>query len=331
MKAILISNENDYRAELVELDEAALPEGDVLVDVKFSTLNYKDALAITGQSPVVRRFPMIPGIDLAGQVQASSHPDFAAGDMVLANGFGLGENHCGGLAQKARLKGDWLLPLPEKLSAREAMAIGTAGYTAMLCIMALEDHGIGPASGDILVSGATGGVGSIAISLLARAGYAVTASTGRAAKEADYLKSLGATNIIERAQLSEPGRPLQKERWAAAIDVAGGHTLANICASTAYGGVVAACGLAEHMDFPASVLPFILRGITLCGIDSVHAGMERRRSAWERLARDMDRKKLTKMSRSIGLAESLNAANELLQGKIRGRLVVDMSPQVINS
>ncbi len=324
MKAILITSDNGHQAQLVELDENRLPEGDVLVRVDYSTLNYKDALAITGKGPVVRQFPMIPGIDLAGEVLTSNHPRFAVGDRVVLNGFGAGELHWGGLAQKARLNGDWLIRLPEGLSARDAMAIGTAGYTAMLSIMALEDHGIHPASGEILVTGATGGVGSIAVALLAQNGYSITASTGRLKMQEDYLTRLGATTIIPRTELSAPGRPLQKERWAAAIDVAGSHTLANICASLKYGGVVAACGLAQGMDFPSTVMPFILRGITLCGIDSVYVARDRREYAWKFLATSLDRAKLATMTQEISLEQVIPTAADLLAGKVRGRIVVNV-------
>ncbi len=330
MKAILITRENDdYRAQLTDIDDSALPAGnadanEVLVEISHSSLNYKDALAITGKSPVVRSFPMVPGIDLAGKVVESEHPGFSAGDMVLVNGHGVGEIHWGGLAQRARLKGEWLTRLPDPFSTLDAMAIGTAGYTAMLCIMALEDHGITPDSGEILVTGAAGGVGSVAIALLARYGFSVTASTGRLQSEGDYLTALGATTLMERSLLSKAGRPLQKERWAAAIDVAGSHTLANICASTKYGGVVAACGLAQGMDFPSSVMPFILRGVTLCGIDSVYAPQEKRQAAWTRLARDLDMSKLAEMTRLIGLGDVIPAASDLLEGRVRGRIVVNV-------
>jgi acrylyl-CoA reductase (NADPH) len=301
-----------------------LPEGDVTVQVEWSTLNYKDGLAITGQSPVVRRFPMVPGIDFAGTVSQSSHPNWKAGDKVILNGWGVGETHCGGLAEKARVKGEWLVPLPAAFSARQAMAIGTAGYTAMLCVLALEKHGIKPADGDILVTGANGGVGSVAIALLAKLGYKVVASTGRPA-EAEHMKALGASEVIDRAELSAPGKPIGKERWAGVVDTVGSHTLANACATTKYRGAVAACGLAGGMDFPATVAPFILRGVTLYGIDSVMAPLAVRLEAWSRLGRDLDISKLDTFTREIGLAEALVVAAELLEGKVRGRVVVDVT------
>lgn len=324
-RAILIEkDDHGYRAGLQQLDEARLPEGEVLVKVSHSTLNYKDALAITGKGPVVRQFPMVPGIDLAGVVEQSSHPDYQPGAAVLLNGWGVGEAHWGGLAEKARLKGDWLIPLPEGFSAAEAMAIGTAGYTAMLSLLALERHGVTPDKGEVLVTGANGGVGSVAIALLARLGYRVVASTGRP-EEADYLKQLGAAEIIERASLSEPGRPLGRERWAGAIDSVGSHTLANVCASTRYGGCVAACGLAQGMEFPATVAPFILRGVTLAGIDSVMRPRADRIEAWARLERDLDKGLLAPITREIGLGEVIATAGELLAGKVRGRVVVDVN------
>lgn len=324
-RAILIEkDDHGYRAGVQELDQARLPEGDVRVRVSHSTLNYKDALAITGKGPVVRQFPMVPGIDLAGIVEESSHPDYQPGDAVLLNGWGVGESHWGGLAQQARLNGDWLIPLPQGFSAAEAMAIGTAGYTAMLSVLALERNGVTPERGEVLVTGANGGVGSFAIALLAKLGYRVLASTGRP-EEADYLKSLGATEIIDRATLSEPGRPLGRERWAGAIDSVGSHTLANVCASTRYGGTVAACGLAQGMDFPATVAPFILRGVTLAGIDSVMRPRADRLEAWQRLARDLDKGLLASMTRTIGLEEAIATAGELLTGKVRGRVVVDVN------
>ncbi len=324
MKAILITRDDSYQATLTQLDDSTLPQGDVLVRVEASTLNYKDALAITGKSPVVRNFPMVPGIDLAGTVVESQNHEFSTGDKVLLNGFGVGETHWGGLAQLARLNADWLIALPDGFSSQQAMAVGTAGYTAMLCIMALEEHGVTPDKGEILVTGATGGVGSVAIALLARLGYQITASSGRPQSEGDYLSSLGAHNIIERGELSEKGRPLQKERWAGAIDVAGSHTLANICASMKYSGVVAACGLAQGMDFPSTVMPFILRGVTLCGIDSVYVSKERRHQAWSRLARDLDMQKLQSMISVISLDQVIPTASDLLEGRIRGRIVVNM-------
>ncbi len=324
-RAILIDKDDTgYRASLQTLDEAQLPAGDVRVRVSHSTLNYKDALAITGKGPVVRQFPMVPGIDLAGVVEESRHPDFKAGDAVLLNGWGVGEGHWGGLAEQARLNGDWLIPLPAGFSAAEAMALGTAGYTAMLAVLALERHGVTPERGEVLVTGANGGVGSVAIALLAKLGYRVAASTGRP-EEAEYLRSLGAAEIVERASLSEPGRPLGRERWAGAIDSVGSHTLANVCASTRYGGCVAACGLAQGMDFPATVAPFILRGVTLAGIDSVMRPRADRLEAWSRLARDLDKRLLAPITRTIGLEEVIPTAGELLAGKVRGRVVVDVN------
>lgn len=324
-RAILIDKDDTgYRASLQTLDEAQLPAGDVRVRVSHSTLNYKDALAITGKGPVVRQFPMVPGIDLAGVVEESRHPDFKAGDAVLLNGWGVGEGHWGGLAEQARLNGDWLIPLPAGFSAAEAMALGTAGYTAMLAVLALERHGVTPERGEVLVTGANGGVGSVAIALLAKLGYRVAASTGRP-EEAEYLKSLGAAEIVERASLSAPGRPLGRERWAGAIDSVGSHTLANVCAGTRYGGCVAACGLAQGMDFPATVAPFILRGVTLAGIDSVMRPRADRLEAWSRLARDLDKRLLAPITRTIGLEEVIPTAGELLAGKVRGRVVVDVN------
>lgn len=324
-RALLIEkDEQGQRVSLKNLQKNQLPDGDVLVRVSHSTLNYKDALAITGKGPVVRQFPMVPGIDLAGIVEESQHPDFKAGDAVLLNGWGVGEAHWGGLSQYARLKGDWLIPQPEGFSPAEAMAIGTAGYTAMLSVLALERHGITPERGDILVTGANGGVGSFAIALLARLGYRVVASTGRP-EEAEYLSALGAAEIIERASLSAPGRPLGRERWAGAIDSVGSHTLANVCASTRYGGCVAACGLAQGMDFPATVAPFILRGVTLAGIDSVMRPRADRLAAWQRLARDLDRGLLATTTHTIGLEQAIEAASALLAGHVRGRIVVDVN------
>ncbi|MDI3514492.1 MAG: MDR family oxidoreductase [Gammaproteobacteria bacterium] len=324
-KAVLIEkDEAGYRAGVTELDDAALPEGDVTVRVAYSTLNYKDGLAITGKGPVVRKFPMVPGIDLAGTVEASSHPAIAVGDAVVLNGWGVGEGHWGGLAQRARLKGDWLVPLPATFTPRQAMAIGTAGYTAMLCVMALERHGVSPEQGEVLVTGANGGVGSVAVALLAKLGFTVVASTGRP-QEADYLKALGAAEIIDRAQFSAPGKPLAKERWAGAVDTVGSHTLANVCASTRYRGTVAACGLAQGMDLPATVAPFILRGVTLAGVDSVMAPRAERLEAWRRLAQDLDVGKLELMAHEIGLGEVVATAAALLDGKVRGRVVVDVN------
>lgn len=318
-------DEAGYRATLASLDDAALPPGDVTIDVAYSTLNYKDGLAITGQGGgVVRRFPMVPGIDLAGTVMHSENADYRVGDAVLLNGWGVGEKHWGGLAQRARVQGEWLVPLPEGISARQAMAIGTAGYTAMLCVMALERHGLRPEQGEVLVTGANGGVGSFAITLLSRLGYRVVASTGRP-QEAAYLTALGASEIIDRATLSQPGKPLQAERWAAAIDSVGSHTLANVCASLRADGAVAACGLAQGMDFPSTVAPFILRGVSLLGINSVTRPRHERIEAWARLARDLDLATLDDITQEIGLGDAVSAASALLEGNVRGRLVVDVN------
>jgi acrylyl-CoA reductase (NADPH) len=323
--AILLNKNDDgtTAARLVQLDEAQLPlDGDVTVRVDYSTVNYKDGLAITGKAPVVRSWPMVPGIDGAGEVLASSHPDWKAGDAFILNGWGVGESHWGCLSQRAKLKGGWLIPRPPGMSARTAMGIGTAGYTAMLCAMALQEQGVDKSSGEILVTGASGGVGSIAIAILAGWGYRVVASTGKLA-EAEYLTSLGAAEVIDRATLSAPGKPLQKERWAGVVDSVGSYTLANAVAQTRYGGVVTACGLAQGMDFPASVAPFILRGVRLIGIDSVMAPLPKRVAAWERLANELDASKLAAITREIGLAEAISLAPELLAGKLRGRLVVN--------
>ena len=308
------------------LDDSALPvfeANGVSVDVAFSTINFKDGLAITGKSPVVRKWPMVPGIDFAGTVSASDDPRWQVGDAVILNGWGVGESHWGGLAEKARVNGDWLVRLPAALQPADAMALGTAGYTAMLCVLALQRQGVKPGSGDILVTGATGGVGSVAVSLLSRLGYRVVASTGKA-DQAEYLKALGAAEIIDRATLSAPGKPLQKERWAGVVDTVGSHTLANACASTRYGGTVTACGLAQGMDLPVTVAPFILRGVLLVGIDSVMAPLALRTQAWERLAQDIDHSALALIARRIGLAEALATAPQILGGSIRGRLVVDV-------
>jgi len=324
-KAIVISKSGDAQQCAVrDAETTELPEGDVTLKVDYSTVNYKDGLAITGKAPVVRKFPMVPGIDGAGTVTASSHAQFKAGDHVILNGWGVGESHWGCLAQEARLKGDWLITRPAQFTARQAMAIGTAGYTAMLCVLALEQHGVKPGDGEVLVTGAAGGVGSVAIALLAKLGYRVVASTGRQ-NEAEYLKSLGAAEIIDRATLAAPGKPLAKERWAGAVDTVGSHTLANICASMRYRGAVAACGLAGGMDFPSSVAPFILRGVTLAGIDSVMAPRALRVEAWNRLARDLDPARLDAITREIALSEAIPAAAEILAGKIRGRLVVNVN------
>lgn len=323
-KGILIEkDEAGYRASLTDLDEAGLPEGDVTVRVSHSTLNYKDALAITGKGPVVRKFPMVPGIDLAGTVEHSTHPDYKSGDSVILNGWGVGETHWGGLAQKARVNGNWLVPLPGQFTPQQAMAIGTAGYTAMLCVLALERHGVTPSDGEILVTGAAGGLGSVATAVLSRLGFKVVAVSGRPA-EADYLTSLGAVEVLDRVLFATPGKPLGKERWAGAVDVVGSHTLANVCATTKYGGVVTACGLAGGMDFPATVAPFILRGVTLAGIDSVMCPRRQRLEAWRRLGSDLDISKLAAISNEIGLSEVMPHAARLLNGEVRGRVVVDV-------
>lgn len=324
MKGILLSKGEAFSAAVAEIDEIQLMDGDVTVRIAYSTLNYKDGLALTNKSPVVRKWPMVPGIDLAGAVESSTHPGFKAGDQVVLNGWGVGEVHWGGLAQKARVKGDWLIALPSRFSPRQAMALGTAGYTAMLCVMRMEQLGVGKEQGEILVTGATGGVGSVAVSILAALGYTVVASTGKTA-EADYLKSLGAAGVIDRATLGEPGKPMQKERWAGVVDSVGSHTLANACAQTKYGGVVAACGLAQGMDLPGSVAPFILRGVTLAGIDSVMAPKDLRVKAWDRLGRDIVPAKLDAITREIGLGDAIAAAGELMAGRVRGRLVVNVN------
>jgi acrylyl-CoA reductase (NADPH) len=322
-KGIVVEKDADgYRASVSELDEGRLPAGDVTVQVEYSTLNYKDGLAITGKGPVVRSFPMVPGIDFAGVVQQSEHPDFKTGDRVVLNGWGVGETHWGGLAQRARVKGDWLIPLPQRFGSKEAMAIGTAGYTAMLCVMALERHGLKAGQGPVLVTGANGGVGSFAIALLAGLGHHVVASTGRP-EESEYLRRLGAAEVIDRKELSEPGKPLQKERWSAAVDCVGSHTLANVCAQLRYGGAVAACGLAQGLDLPASVAPFILRGVNLLGIDSVMRPKADRLAAWDRLAQDLRGPILEDIAAEISLSEAIDAADRLMRGKIRGRVVVN--------
>ena len=307
--------------ELKQLDDTDLMDGDVTVKVEYSTLNYKDGLALTGKSPVVRKFPLTPGIDFSGTVLSSEHANFSTGDQVVLNGFGVGEVHSGGYAQKARVKGDWLVQLPDGLDTRQAMAIGTAGYTAMLCIIALENHGIRPRDGDVLVTGASGGVGSVAITILYRLGYRVIATTGRM-EEKDYLSRLGAADVLERADFAAKARPLYKELWAAAVDVAGGNTLANVLSQIKYGGAVAACGLAESIELPASVAPFILRGITLYGIDSVMASLEKRGQAWGRLAQDLDLKLLEALSFELDFTDLPQAAEDILAGKIRGRAIV---------
>ena len=324
-KGILIEKDDaGYRAALKEIDESQLPEGDVTVRVSHSTLNYKDGLAITGAGPVVRKFPLVPGIDLVGTVESSSHAEWRAGDAVVLNGWGVGEGHWGGLAQKARLKGDWLVPLPAQFTPQQAMSIGTAGYTAMLCVLALERHGVTPEHGEILVTGAAGGVGSVAVSVLSKLGYTVVGVTGRP-EEIDYVKGLGASEVLERAAFSSPGKPLARERWAGAVDVVGSHTLANVCASTKYRGVVTACGLAGGMDFPATVAPFILRGVTLAGVDSVMCPREDRLVAWKRLGTDLDLEKLSVITNEISLAEAIPMARKLLDGQVRGRVLVDVN------
>jgi acrylyl-CoA reductase (NADPH) len=321
-KAIVIEKaESGTKAALAEFDEANLMDGDVTVRVEYSSLNYKDGLAITGKAPVVRRFPMIPGIDFAGTVESSNHAAWKPGDKVVLNGWGCGETHLGAYGEKARVKGDWLVPLPASMSAREAMAIGTAGYTAMLAVMALERHGLTPERGPVVVTGAAGGVGSVAVAILAKRGFSVIAVTGRP-QEADYLKGLGATEIIERKELTGPAKPLAKERWAGGVDAVGSTTLVNVLSMTRYGGAVAACGLAGGMDLPGSVAPFILRGVCLYGIDSVMCPIERRREAWKRLENDLDRPKLAAMTEEIPLTGVFEAAPRILAGQVRGRIVV---------
>jgi acrylyl-CoA reductase (NADPH) len=322
MKAILVDKIDDqYTAELKEVSPGDLPAGDVTVEVDYSTLNYKDSLAITGDSPVIRRFPMVPGVDFAGSVVESESDEFAVGDEVVLNGWGVGEAHWGGYAEQARVEGEWLVPLPSAFTTRQAMAIGTAGYTAMLCVLALEGNGSRPEAGPVLVTGATGGVGSVAVVLLAKLGYEVIAATGKA-DEHDYLTQLGASDIVDRSELSEPGRPLGKQRWAAAVDSVGSHTLANVLASTMYGGTVAACGLAQGMDLPATVAPFILRGVTLVGVDSVNCPRPRRLEAWNRLATDLDIDLLEAMSTEVSLEDVLDLARRQLDGELRGRTIV---------
>ncbi|MET0334409.1 MAG: MDR family oxidoreductase [Rhizobacter sp.] len=321
-KALLLEKTDaGFSARVQPVDEARLPAGDVLVKVDCSTLNYKDGLALTNKAPVVRQWPMVAGIDGAGTVLESTHPAWKPGDAWVLNGWGVGEVHWGCLAEKARLQGDWLVKLPSAFTARQAMAIGTAGYTAMLCVLALERHGVKPGDGDVLVTGATGGVGSVATALLARLGYRVTGSTGKAS-EADYLHTLGAVGVIDRAELTAPGKPLQKERWAAVVDAVGSHTLVNACAQTRYGGVVAACGLAQGSDLSGTVLPFILRSVTLAGVDSVMAPLALRQQAWDRLAKDLDPKLIERLAQDIDLADAVTHAEALMAGKVRGRLVV---------
>ena len=323
-KALVVNKSPDFAVELREVDDDFLPEGDVTIDVDYSTINYKDALAITNRSPVVRNWPMIVGVDGAGIVRESSHPAWQPGDRVILNGFGVGETHKGCLAQRARLKGDWLVRMPAGFTARQAMAIGTAGYTAMLCILALEKHGVSKDDGEILVTGATGGVGSVAIALLAKLGYTVVAATGKAEQE-PYLRSLGASSVVARDSLTTAGKPLQKERWAAAVDTLGSHALANTCAQMRYGGAVAACGLAQGADLPVTVMPFILRGVALLGVDSVMAPLTLRQQAWDRLARDLPRDLLDAMTTEITLPDVQKAAADMMAGKISGRIVVRTS------
>jgi acrylyl-CoA reductase (NADPH) len=329
-KAIRIDKaEKGQTVGLVDFDESELMDGDVTVAVEWSTVNYKDGLAVTGKAPVVRRFPMIPGIDFVGTVESSANPEWKAGDRVILNGWGTGETHLGAYAEKSRVKGDWLVPLPAGMTGREAMAIGTAGYTAMLAVMALEDRGVTPDRGPVVVTGAAGGVGSVAIALLAKLGFHVVASTGRP-QEGDYLKGLGAKELIDRAELAAPGKPLGKERWAGGVDSVGSTTLANVLAATKYAGAVAACGLAGGMDLPTSVAPFILRGVSLLGIDSVMCPQARRREAWKRLASDLDRSKLGAIASEIGLADVIATGQAILEGKVRGRTVVKIRPDVQN-
>ncbi len=328
-KALLLSKDDaGFRAAITQLDDAALtaatPDADVLVAIEASTLNYKDGLAITNRGPVVRRWPMVPGIDGAGTVLESRHARCRPGDRVVLNGFGVGEAHWGCLAERAHLKGDWLVRLPETFTATQAMAIGTAGYTAMLCLMALQRHGVAPGAGDVLVTGATGGVGSVAVSLLAQAGYRVVASTGKAA-EAAYLRELGAADVIDRADLAAPGKPFQKERWAGVVDTLGSHTLANACAQTRYGGAVAACGLAQGSDLVTTVMPFILRGVALLGVDSVMAPLALREAAWARLASDLPRDALASIAQEVALDDVVEQAQRLIEGKVRGRIVVHIA------
>lgn len=323
-KAILVTRDEDKKqsVDVVELTDADLMEGDVTVAVEATTVNYKDGLALTGKAPVLRRFPMIPGIDFAGTVIASDHADWRVGDKVILNGWGVGETHYGAYAGHARVNGDWLVPLPEGMSPAEAMAVGTAGYTAMLCVMALERHGISPDRGPVVVTGAAGGVGSVAVSVLSKLGYHVVASTGRMSEEA-YLKDLGASEIIDRNELSGPAKPLGRERWAGGVDVAGSHTLANVLSMTSYGGAVAACGLAQGMDLPSSVAPFILRGVSLLGVDSVMAPKALRLEAWRRVGEDLDAAKLAALSTKIGFDDIVETAKAIVEGQVRGRVVIE--------
>ena len=320
-RALVLENDGGFRATVKSVDAAQLPAADVTLAVSYATLNYKDGLAITNRGPVVRQWPMVAGVDGAGTVVASNHPDWQVGDLAVHNGWGAGETHWGCLAETARLKGDWLIRLPQALSLRQAMAIGTAGYTAMLCVLALEDHGLKPDAGEVLVTGASGGVGSVAIALLGRLGYTVVAATGRASEET-YLKALGASSVLDRAVLASPGKALQKERWAGVVDAVGSHTLANALAQTRYGGVVAACGLAQGMDLASTVMPFILRGVALLGIDSVMAPLSRRQRAWARIARDLDPVLLETMVQELPLDGAIDAAHALMDGRVRGRTLV---------
>lgn len=324
-QGLLIEKNDDKQViGLKQFEESDLPSGDVLVQVEYSTINYKDALAVTGSSPIAKIYPLVPGIDFAGTVISSETPEYSAGQKVVLNGWGVGEKHWGGLAEKARVKSDWLVHLPDGFDAKQAMAIGTAGYTAMLCVMALEEQGVKPEDGEIIVSGASGGVGSVAVSVLAKLGYTVVALTGKA-HEHDYLKELGASEVLDRSLFSEPGRPLNKERFAGAVDCVGSTTLANICASMKYGGIVTACGLAGGFDFPSTVMPFILRGVTLVGIESVMCPKPKRLEAWRRLSEDLNIDHLTKMSSEIGLSEVIPTSSSLLKGVIKGRLIVDVT------
>jgi acrylyl-CoA reductase (NADPH) len=321
IKALVLNKEPEFSAKIENIDETSLPQTDIAVEVQYSTLNFKDGLAIANKGPVVRQWPMIPGIDGSGRILQSSHPQWQVGDLVIHNGWGVGETHWGCLAQRAHLKSEWLVKLPSAFTTRQAMAIGTAGYTAMLCVMAIEQGGAKPDQGEVVVTGATGGVGSIAIALLSRLGFNVVAVTGKLAQEA-YLKSLGASRVIDRQEFMAAGKPLQKERWAAAIDTAGSHTLANLCAQMQYGAPIAACGLAQGADLPLTVMPFILRGVQLLGIDSVMAPIQKRQVAWDRLARDLDISKLESMIQEISLEQVPQYAAELMAGQVTGRIVV---------
>ncbi len=320
-RALVLENDGGFRATVKSVDAAQLPAADVTLAVSYATLNYKDGLAITNRGPVVRQWPMVAGVDGAGTVVASNHPDWQVGDLAVHNGWGAGETHWGCLAETARLKGDWLIRLPQALSLRQSMAVGTAGYTAMLCVLALEDHGLKPDAGEVLVTGASGGVGSVAIALLGRLGYTVVAATGRASEET-YLKAMGASSVMDRAMLASPGKALQKERWAGVVDAVGSHTLANALAQTRYGGVVAACGLAQGMDLASTVMPFILRGVALVGIDSVMAPLSRRQRAWARIARDLDPVLLETMVQELPLDGAIDAAHALMDGRVRGRTLI---------